>query len=85
MTTYICSIDLRDNAKALSFAAAVEAWMTHLQTAGVIQGWHLRRRKLNLAAGSYRDFLLEIDVIDLDQLDRAFRRAGRQDDETTRL
>lgn len=85
MTTYLCAIDLRDTAKALSFAAALDAWMCHLQAQGVIQSWRLKRRKLNLAAAPYRDFLLEIEVLDLDQLDRAFRFAGRQDDDTARL
>lgn len=85
MTTYLCFIDLRDTAKALSFAAALDAWMSHLQAQGVIQSWALKRRKLNLAAGAHRDFLLEIDVQDLAQLDRAFRCAGRQDDDTARL
>jgi|SRR6056297_153277 len=85
MTSYLCFIDLRDTAKALSFAAALDAWMSHLQAQGVIQSWTLRRRKLNLAAGPYRDFLLEIDVVDLEQLERAFRCAGRQDDDTARL
>jgi hypothetical protein len=85
MTTYICSIDLRDTAKALSFAAALDAWMSHLQAQGVIRAWRLKRRKLNLASQCFRDFLLEIDVSDLAQLEQAFRFAGTPDDDTARL
>ncbi|MHA7851324.1 DUF6614 family protein [Roseovarius sp.] len=85
MTTYICLIDLRDTAKALSFAAALDAWMSHLKAQGVIRSWRLKRRKLNLASQCFRDFLLEIDVTDLAQLEQAFRFAGRRDDDTARL
>ncbi len=30
MTLYICQIDLKQDARALAFAQAVEAWMGHL-------------------------------------------------------
>lgn len=81
MNFYVCSIDLKDDAKALQFAHALEAWMELLKTRGVILDWRLLRRKLNLADKPYRDFMLEIAVKDLEQLDRAFRVSG-QDDET---
>ncbi|MDG1067538.1 MAG: hypothetical protein P8P40_04040 [Sulfitobacter sp.] len=73
MNLYHCSIDLRDTSKALSFAAAVEAWMGHLQSNGVIQSWRLCRRKLGFGAPQSRDFLLEIEVENMTQLDEAFR------------
>ncbi len=85
MNLYCCSIDLKNDAKALGFAHAVEAWMLHLQDQGVIGRWRLLRRKLNLAAGPYRDFLLEIEVEDLAQLDRAFRVLGQHDDHVETL
>jgi len=72
MTYYTCMIDLKHDAKALQFAAALEKWLNHLQATGLITGWQLCRRKLNLAADSYRDFWLSIEVSDLAQLDRAF-------------
>ncbi|MCV2891741.1 DUF6614 family protein [Lentibacter sp. XHP0401] len=85
MNLYHCSIDLRDTAKALAFAAAVEAWMGHLQAAGVIVAWRLCRRKLGFGAPQSRDFLLEIEVKDMTQLDQAFRYAGRADEMVERL
>ncbi|MGX0975393.1 hypothetical protein ACSSVY_001095 [Roseovarius sp. MBR-51] len=85
MNLYCCMIDLKQDAKALGFAAALEAWMTHLHTHGSIGRWRLCRRKLNLAADAYGDFLLEIEVTDLAQLDRAFRLTGAQDETTTVL
>lgn len=85
MNLYHCLIDLRDEAKALAFAHAVDQWMSHLQAAGTIRGWRLLRRKLNLASAAHRDFMLEIEVEDLAQLDLAFRMASSQSDEVARL
>lgn len=85
MNLYCCMIDLKQDAKALAFAAALEAWMTHLHSHGTIHHWRLCRRKLNLAADAFGDFLLEIEVDDLAQLDRAFRLTGAHDELTTVL
>jgi hypothetical protein len=81
MNLYHCMIDLDHEAKALSFARALDDWMGLLQRRGTIRSWRLLRRKLNLASDSCRDFLLEIEVDDLAQLDRAFRLLGQPDDE----
>lgn len=81
MNLYCCMITLKDEAKALLFAKALDDWMAHLQSAGVISDWRLLRRKLNLAADAYRDFLLEIEVEGLAQLDDAFRLTGTHDDD----
>ena len=79
MNLYHCSIDLKDDAKAVAFSAAVDAWMSHLQANNAIQSWRLCRRKLGFGAPHARDFLLEIEVEDLAQLDRAFRFSGSND------
>lgn len=85
MNLYHASIDLKDDAKALAFAHALDLWMSKLKDEGLIGDWRLLRRKLNLASDECRDFLLEIEVEDLAQLDRAFRYAGGHDDEVARL
>ena len=85
MNLYHVMIDLKDDAKALSFAKALEDWMTYLQGLGLIEKWSLMRRKLNLAADSARDFLLEVEVVDLTQLDRAFRHTSEHSDEVEAL
>jgi hypothetical protein len=53
-------IDLRQDAKALTFSITVDVWMTHLKEAGKINRWRMLRRKLNLASENHGDFLLEI-------------------------
>lgn len=85
MNLYHCAIDLRDDAKAVSFAVAVEAWMGLLRSKGVIEEWRLCRRKLGFGAPMARDFLLEIELRDLSQLDQAFRFCGTGDETVERL
>ncbi len=80
MNLYTCAVDLKDDAKALAFAQALEQWIGYLKSQGTILGWRLLRRKLNLASGANRDFLLEIEVKDLAQLDSAFRLTGTHDE-----
>ena len=80
MNLYTCSIDIRNDAKALVFVKALSDWMGLLQDRGTIRAWHLYRRKLNLASDRHRDFLLQIEVDDLTQLDRAFRTLGSHDE-----
>ncbi|HHX88384.1 MAG TPA: hypothetical protein GX700_01220 [Paracoccus sp.] len=84
MNLYHCMIELKSDARALAFAMALESWMELLHGAGRIGAWRLLRRKLNLAGPGCADFLLEIEVADLAQLDAAFRFLGRGEDEATR-
>jgi hypothetical protein len=85
MNLYHCMIDLKQDAKALTFSIAVQAWMEHLKNAGVINNWRMLRRKLNLASDHHSDFLLEVEVSDLAQLDLAFRESGKQDEDVAQL
>ncbi|KPQ06724.1 MAG: hypothetical protein HLUCCA12_08950 [Rhodobacteraceae bacterium HLUCCA12] len=81
MNLYHCMIELKSDARALAFASALDGWMSLLRDEGRINGWRLLRRKLNLAGAGCADFLLEIEVTDLAQLDSAFRFLGRGDDD----
>lgn len=84
MNLYHCMIDLKSDARAISFALALEAWLNMLRDAGRIGPWRLMRRKLNLAGPGCADFLLEIEVEDLAQLDRAFHFLGEAEDDAIR-
>ncbi|MBT9245371.1 hypothetical protein KM031_16100 [Gemmobacter fulvus] len=84
MNLYHCMIELKSDARALAFAVAVDAWLGHLQTAGLIGGWRLMRRKFGLASGLHTDFLLEIEVEGFAQLDAAFAALGGSDDTALR-
>ena len=85
MNLYHVMLDLKDDAKALSFAHALEQWLNYLKQAGKIGEWRLMRRKLNLASDHARDFLLEIEVERLSQLDEAFQHVSRHSDEVEAL
>lgn len=84
MILYHVMIELKSDARALAFASASQAWMEHLQTAGLIGSWRLLRRKLGLASGCHPDFLLEIEVADLSALDATFLGLAGADDATLR-
>ncbi|THH39201.1 hypothetical protein E4Z66_03830 [Aliishimia ponticola] len=85
MNMYTCQIDLKQEAKALAFAGAIADWMEFLMDRGTIRNWRLMRRKLNLASDNHRDFLLEVEVDDLAQLDSAFRLTGQKDERIEQL
>ncbi|WP_395543532.1 DUF6614 family protein [Neotabrizicola sp. sgz301269] len=84
MNLYHCLIELRPEARALSFAQATQHWMDHLQARGLITGWRLLRRKFGLASGGHTDFLVEIEIPGLATLDAAFSALAMADDEATR-
>ena len=85
MNLYHVMIDLKDDAKSLAFAKALDDWLSYLQENEKIGPWRLMRRKLGLTSDAHRDFLLEIEVERLSQLDEAFRHVARHSDEVERL
>ena len=72
MNTYHCMIELRPEARALSFAHAVRLWLDHLAGLGLVADWRLMRRKFGLASARHTDFVLEIEIRGLAALDDAF-------------
>lgn len=84
MNLYHCLIELKSEARALPFAAAVESWMAYLKAQGLVSGWRLLRRKLGLASGGHTDFLLEIELPDLAALDTAFSALAAADEAAAR-
>lgn len=84
MTVYHCMIELRSGTRAMGFAAAAGAWMGHLKDAGIIRDWRLLRRKFGLASARHTDFILEIEVEGLAELEEAFQRLGREDQDSDR-
>ena len=81
MNLYHCMIDLKNDAKAIVFAKAISDWMDHLKSEGFIKSWRLMRRKLNLASDAHRDFLLEVEISGMAELDKLFRYACSSTDD----
>lgn len=84
MNLYHCLIELRPEARALSFAQAAGLWLNHLKARNMISDWRLMRRKLGLASKLHTDFILEIELPGLATLDGAFAALGSADDEAMR-
>jgi hypothetical protein len=84
MNLYHCLIELKADARALAFATVIEVWMNGLQEKGLIMNWRLMRRKLGLASGRHTDFLLEVELDSLSQLDHFFDTLSQQDAELAR-
>jgi hypothetical protein len=85
MQHYDIWVDLKDSHRDLEFAAAVRAWLGHLQKEKRIAGFTLTRRKLGFGPDGLGEFHIDITASDLAQLDRAFETAATRDGETERL
>lgn len=77
MNLYHCMIELKSGAKALAFAAATDDWLGTLERRGLIENWRLLRRKFGLASGRHSDFVLEIEVAGMQQLENSFLELGQ--------
>lgn len=83
MNLYHCMIELKSEAKARVFAQRLEAWLGDLRGNGLIGDWRLYRRKLGLASDRHTDFMLQIEVEDLAQLESTFRALSESGEEET--
>jgi hypothetical protein len=84
MNLYHCMIELKSGAPALAFSSAADHWLSRLKARGLIRDWRLYRRKFGLASGSHTDFILEIEVEGMAQMDTAFKALSTADDTDTR-
>jgi hypothetical protein len=80
MDIYHVWCDLKPEVSDTVFAEKLDAYLGHLRTEGLIEGWRLTRRKLGLGAPGLGEFHLMIEVKNLAQLEDAFQRvAGRRE------
>ncbi|MFN3912931.1 DUF6614 family protein [Hyphomonas sp.] len=84
MNLYHCMVELKSSDRALQFASAVDAWLGHLKNEKIISDWRLLRRKFGLASGQHTDFLIEIEVESMSELEKAFSLLSKMEDEHTR-
>jgi hypothetical protein len=68
--------DLKPGVGDIQFSEKVAAYMGHLKSKGLIEGWRLTRRKLGLGAPGLGEFHLMIEVKGLAQLDAAFAQVA---------
>ena len=84
MQHYHLWVDLKDSHQDLEFAAAVRAWLGHLQREKRIDSFTLTRRKLGLGPDGLGEFQVCLHERPA-QLDRAFELAATRDGPTEEL
>ncbi len=72
MNCYHGWFNLTPGAKDVEFARAMTRYMAHLKEKGLIENWHLTRRKLGLGPKELGEFHIVTETRDLAQLDAAF-------------
>ena len=76
MNVYHVWCDLKPGVKDIAFSEKASAYLDHLKTDDLIEGWRLMRRKLGLGPSHFGEFHVMILVRDMAQLDRAFEHAA---------
>ncbi len=76
MDIYHVWCDPKSGIGDLGFAEKIAAYMEHLKSSGLIEGWRLMRRKLGLAPAGLGEFHLMIEVRDMAQLEAAFQHVA---------
>jgi hypothetical protein len=72
MDYFMVWCNLKDTHKDLVFAQAVREYLSHLQQAGHITGFHITRRKLGFGPPDLGEFQIVITAESLAMLDNAF-------------
>lgn len=80
MDHYVIWFDLRAGESDLELVDALQGWLGWLTDEQRIQGWNLTRRKLGFGPRELGEFMLDIHVRDLAQLDDAFDVAATRDE-----
>lgn len=76
MDLYHIWADVKPGTGDLEFAEAVNAYLGHLQTEGLIKEWRLTRRKLGLGPEGLGEWHIIIETMDMAQLEQAFKAAA---------
>ena len=63
----------------------MRAYLGHLQSQDLIEGWSLTRRKFGFGPGGLGEFCIVVMVRDLAQFDRAFGHVATRTGEVERL
>ena len=72
MDVYHTWCNLKPGVSDVDFADKAAAYLEHLKSKGLIEGWRLTRRKLGFSPPGLGDFHLTIETKDMAQLDAAF-------------
>jgi hypothetical protein len=82
MNYYHIWCNLKDSHKDLEFCKALDAYLGHLKSKGVLEKWTLSRRKFGFGPQNLGEFHIVIEMKDLAQLDAAFGVVAKRTGET---
>ncbi len=85
MDHYTIWCNLKDTSKDLQFCANVHEYLGYLQKEGLIESYHITRRKLGFGAPLLGEFNITIDVHDMAQLEGVFQRVASREPVIERL
>jgi hypothetical protein len=85
MDHYLIWCDLKDSHRDMQFSQAMSQWMGHLKERGLIEGYTLTRRKLGFGPAELGEFMIDIAVRDMAQLDQAFSLAATRAGQTEKV
>lgn len=72
MDHYHIWVDLVPGVKDMDFVEAVHAYLGHLQSKSLIEGYFIQRRKFGFSPAGLGEFFIDIQTRNLTQLDEAF-------------
>lgn len=81
MDCYEIMADLKPGVSDLEFCDAVNAYLGHLQAAGKLRSFRVRRRKFGFSPPGFCEFWISAEFDSLSQLDEAFQRVAVRDPE----
>jgi hypothetical protein len=82
LDTYVIWCDLKDSRRDLDFCEAVDDYLAHLKSVGLLVGYRIQRRKLGFGPPELGEFQISIDVQDLRQLQDLFDDVASRGGET---
>lgn len=82
MNYYHLWCNLKDSHKDLEFSRALEAYLGHLRSRGLIERYTLSRRKFGFGPPSLGEFHVVIEMNDLAQMDAAFGLVAKRTGDT---
>ncbi len=85
MNYYHLWVDLHETKQADEFCKAVDAYLGHLKSKGVVEGHKCTRRKLGFGPSELGEFHVIIEYRDLSQLEENFQAIIKADEHTARL
>jgi hypothetical protein len=80
MDIYHIWCDLKSGTPDTEFTDAVGAYLGHLKSQGLVEGFRLTRRKLGLGGDGLGEFHIMIETRDMAQLDHAFTQVAARSD-----